>query len=399
MFFEETKVFPSDGHSNYRIPSLIVTNNGTVLAFCTNRIGSLKDHADEVALVYAVKKPNKPWSDVIELAHLPGWSCNIGSAVYDDIAEKAIIFFTRNPVTQDEFGSYTTAELEVLQQRRLKAIQLAADNGIFSGSRRFVSEDNGEHFREEAHVVIPERQIHWDGSAHSVGGSTHGSAHGIRLKHGPHAGRLLCPSRTQIGQYNDWEKIKECVYNNSIYSDDHGKTWQASSCVQVGTGEGTLIERGDGSILYNSRAYFRDGKRYLATSRDGGKSYDHFITDPHLTETPHSGCNASFLRIELGDQINRSYLPSKVTDITVFCNPRAETRRRMTASISFDSGATYPQSKVIYDGPAAYSSLDFDKNTGHFYLLYERGGIEDNNPYAEGLYVAEFDLEWLLDSK
>jgi hypothetical protein len=67
----------------------------------------------------------------------------------------------------------------------------------------------------------------------------------------------------------------------------------------------------------------------------------------------------------------------------------------MTACVSFDSGKNFREAKVIFDGPCAYSSLDYDKNTGHFFLFYERG-IE--NPYSKGLYVAEFDLEWLLES-
>ena len=41
MFFQETTIFPSGGESNYRIPSLIVTNNGTVIAFCDYRHGIL----------------------------------------------------------------------------------------------------------------------------------------------------------------------------------------------------------------------------------------------------------------------------------------------------------------------------------------------------------------------
>ena len=49
MFYQETHVFPSGGNSNYRIPSLVVTNSGTVLAFCTDRIRKIdtikKSHA------------------------------------------------------------------------------------------------------------------------------------------------------------------------------------------------------------------------------------------------------------------------------------------------------------------------------------------------------------------
>ena len=397
MFFEETKVFASDGQANYRIPSLVVTNDGTVLAFCNDRVGSLKDYADEVALVCAIKKPGKPWSEVKDLSHLPGWSCHIGSAVYDDVIGRVIVTFQRSPVAKNEFGKYTPEELAELDRRRNEAILLAAQNGVAAGSRRLVSDNNGESFTEEAHEVEKTLQTHWDGNQHPVGGSGHGSAHGIRLRHGKHAGRLICPTRTKIGEYNDWIKIRECVYNNAIYSDDHGKTWKASQCVQVGTGEGTLIEREDGSVLYNSRAYFNDGKRYLAVSYDGGETYGEFSTDDYLVEESRMGCNASFLRVELTDIPDLSVLPEGANDVTLFCNPRSDIRKRMTACVSFDSGEHFREARVIFDGPCAYSSLDYDRHSGHFYLLYEKGDSEKgNSPYTEGLCVAEFDLEWLL---
>lgn len=400
MFFEETHIFASGGSSNYRIPSLVVTNNGNVLAFCNDRINSLKDHADEVALVCAVKKPGKPWEPVRVLAHLPGWSCHIGSAVYDDVIGRVIVFFDRKPVARNEFGKYTPEELTRMEERAREAKRIAAEMNIEAGPRRLVSDDNGEHFYEEAHQVEPVLQTHWDGSQHLIGGSCHGSAHGIRLRHGTWAGRLLCPSRVKIGEYHDWIEIRNCVYNNAIYSDDHGRTWKASRCVQVGTGEGTLIERGDGSILYNSRAYYADGKRYLAVSTDGGETYGDYSTDNFLLEETAMGCNASFLRIERSDLPEAFALPKDAKDLVVFCNPRANNRSRMTACVSFDSGAHFCEARVIYDGPAAYSSLDYDKNTGHFYLLYERGHIDQDpsgpSPYTEGLCVAEFDLEWLL---
>ncbi len=397
MFFKEKNIFPSDGTSNYRIPSLVVTNSGTVLAFCTNRIGTLKDYADEIDLVCAVKRPGEAWSDVRVLAHNPGWACNIGSAVYDPVIGRVTVFFRRTPVSRNEFGNYTKEELAEMARRREEAIAAAAREGVIAGDRQLVSDDNGVHFYEEAHVLAPAMQAHWDGSVHPVDGFTHGAAHGICLKHGAHAGRLVCPSRTQIGEYSDWDKLRECVYNNAIYSDDHGKTWQASGCVQVGTGEGTLIERADGSILYNSRAYFQDGKRYLAVSRDGGATYGEFSKDEFLLEEKKMGCNASFLRVELEDIKDKSILPADAEGVTVFCNPRAETRMRMTACVSFDAGAHYREARVFFEGPSAYSSLDYDKQSGHFFLLFERG--EENtqrHPYAKGLYVAEFDLEWLL---
>ncbi len=397
MFFKEINLFHSGGEANYRIPSLVVAGDGTVLAFCSNRINTLKDYADEIALVCAVKKPGEPWGEVRELVRQPGWACNIGSAVYDNEVGKVIVTYVRNPVAKKEFVAYSAEELAEMEKRAEEAQKQAAEQGITAGSRRLISEDNGETFYEEAHRVQPAVQAHWDGTCAPVEGSGHGSAHGIQLRHGKYAGRLLCPTRTQIGEYSDWIKIRECVYNNAIYSDDHGQTWQASQCVQVGTAEGTLIEREDGSILYNSRAYFCDGKRYLAVSRDGGETFGEFSTDGFLTEETRIGCNASFLRVELQDLKDRSLLPDDAKDLVVFCNPRAETRTRMTACVSFDSGERFREARVIFDGPSAYSSLDYDPNTGHFYLLYEKGdAAKGTSPYTEGLCLAEFDVEWLL---
>lgn len=62
-----------------------------------------------------------------------------------------------------------------------------------------------------------------------------------------------------------------------------------------------------------------------------------------------------------------------------------------------DDGAHYREARVFFEGPSAYSSLDYDKNSGHFFLLYEKGDPQKGkSPYTDGLCVAEFDLEWLL---
>ncbi len=397
MFYRENLVFPSDGISNYRIPSLIVTNSGTALAFCSNRIGSVRDAAKEMDLVYAVKKPGEDWSQVRILDHLDGWRSNIDGAVYDSEADKTIVLFQRQPLAIKEFGNYTPEEVEEQERQKREAILAAEAKGIFTGPCRVVSTDDGETFIEEKHHVEPVLQTHSDGNTYSITGFTHGCSHGIQLRHGDHPGRLLCPARTFIGKYADLDGLRNCAYNNALYSDDHGATWKTSNCVQIGTGEGTLIERGDGSILYNSRAYYADSKRYLAVSYDGGETYGEFSTDPFLKEEARWGCNASFLRVELADVKDRSMLPENAKDVVLFCNPRSNVRERMTICVSFDTAEHFQEAKVVYGGPCAYSSLDYDKTSGHFFLLYERGNPEKGaGPYNEGLYVAEFDLEWLL---
>ena len=159
------------------------------------------------------------------------------------------------------------------------------------------------------------------------------------------------------------------------------------------------MELQDGEILYNSRAYFRDGLRYLAKSCDGGNTYEDMGTDPFLREETRIGCNASLIRVEreeLGEELSEKYLPPEADSLTVFVNPRAETRRNLTACVSFDSGKNWKVAKRIYEGPCAYSSLVFSETDHRFHLIYEKG---TEKPYDLGISAAEFDLEWLLSEK
>ena len=393
MYVFDKLIFASGGRSNYRIPSIVVTNDGTAAAFCNDRKDSVIDHAEEVAVVCARRLPDGTWTDVQTLAGVPGWSCMIGSAVYDADTDTIFCSSGRNPIARNEFGKYTAEELAAMEK---EAEERAEALGIRRGLFFVVSTDGGETWTERPMEIEGRPFVRpADGVEVTLGGSCHGSAHGIRLRHGEHAGRLLCPSRVAVDRYDTWEGLRTCSYNNSVYSDDHGMTWKASAPVQAATGEGTLIERGDGSILYNSRAYFGDQKRYLALSTDGGETYGDFHADDFLIEEKALGCNASFLRVEREDlpADARDLLPEEADSVTVFVNPRSDKRNTLTACVSFDSGETWSKTKLIWEKACAYSSLDYSKTDGHFYLLYERG---DENPYGHGIAVREFDLEWLL---
>ena len=392
MFFQENSVFCSDGAANYRIPSLIVANDGTVLAFCNNRKNTLRDHAEDIALVCARKAPGQDWTAPVTLMEHEGVCCLIGSAVHDEETDTSFVFVKRK-FARYEFESVTDEEaLRIEKEDQVRAKKIGLELGNFQLSSR----DRGMKWSLEKVVEEPYEFTHTDGKRVVAWMHTHGGAHGIQLRHGAHRGRLLCPSRIFAGRYTSWEDIRNFVYNNAVYSDDHGKSWKVSAPVQPGTGEGTLIELENGEILYNSRAYFGDGKRYLAKSVDGGESYSDLGTDPFLREETRIGCNASFLRVErdqLGEELCRKYLPDGADSLTVFVNPRSDTRRNLTACVSFDSGKTWKEAKGFCEGPSAYSSLDYSPAQGRFHLIYEKGR---EKPYDLGIAAVEFDLEWLL---
>ena len=281
-------------------------------------------------------------------------------------------------ITTDEFGN------------EVESMALESNPTITPGDYLLISADDGCSWRIEKASVVPNIFTHVDGKEYELTGWTHGAAHGIQLK----SGRLICPARENAGKYTDWTDLKDHVYNSAVYSDDHGKTWNVSLPVQLGTAEGTLIERGDGSILYNSRAYFGDGKRYTAVSYDGGESFCEFDTANGLIEETRMGCNASFIRVAKEKFVNPDLLPKSSTGITIFVNPRSTQRRRITACISFDDGKTFEESKVFWHGTGAYTSLEFNEITQKFCLLYEKG--TEQNKYENGIAAVEFDLEWLL---
>ena len=197
-----------------------------------------------------------------------------------------------------------------------------------------------------------------------------------------------------MDDYSSIAEIRYNSYNNCIYSDDHGKTWTAGAPAQLGTGEGTIIENKDGTLTLNSRAYFADGKRRVATSYDGGETWEDFRVDDDLLEDTFIGCNASLIRVEREDLSESDRLPDGADGITIFCNPFSEKRLNLTLHVSFDGGKTWAYKKTVHPDSSVYSSLVFSPKTQLFYLLYEKGTKTVDIKY--GITAVEFDLEWLL---
>lgn len=366
MFFKERIPFLSGGRSNYRIPGAVTTKKGTVLLFCNNRIDTVADGAPEKALVVCRKELNGNWSDVMTLAIYEGVTMEFHSAVYDEETDTVMAFLTKKASLENGKEAFERGD-------------------VVPGKYIVESKDDGLTWSERPHIIEPNA----DGRI----AYTHGSASGITLKHGKHPGRLLCPARYNIGVDHSVPNLQTGHFNSAIYSDDHGKTWKTSGPVQVGTGEGTLAELPDGTVYYNSRAYFMDGKRYIAYSYDDGETFTDFKTDDTLIE-PMFGVNASLLHVEID---GRSML--------LFANPHYyeppvdgkivvdKCRKNMAIQVSFDEGKTWPICKVVHREWAAYSSLTYNPLDKHFYLLYENGVEKGCYQYMS---VAEFDLEWLL---
>ena len=258
------------------------------------------------------------------------------------------------------------------------------------------SRDHGRTWTQESITVRPNAYGH--GSAESLPCDTSCSESGITLQFGEHRGRLLVPGRIMAPKGNNDQEWWPYHYNTSLYSDDGGRTWQTSSPVQSGTGEGTLAEMSNGDIYYNSRSHMSiDDRRRIAWSYNGGDLYVDWRVDDDLFEVgqpfyfkygtePSYGCNAGLVRLPLDCTGGKDVLVYSAPD-----NPGAS-RIRMTVWASFDRGRTWPVKRLVYAGPSAYSSLAADR-AGHIYLLFEKGV----NKLYESVAFVMFDLAWLAE--
>ena len=116
----------------------------------------------------------------------------------------------------------------------------------------------------------------------------------------------------------------------------------------------------------------------IATSPDGGMTWSDVTFDETLIEPR---CQASLIRYTPVNDDGES--------LVLFSNPASTKRENMTVRLSRDDGQTWPTSRVLHEGPAAYSSLTVLKD-GAIACLYERG---QTNSY-DTITLARFPLAW-----
>mgnify|MGYP001068300325 CR=1 FL=1 len=345
------------GYNRYRIPSLIVTKQGTLLAFCEGRTGG--DSGDIDTLVRRSEDGGETWSKYQVVWSDGGNTCGNPCPVVDQSTGRIYLFSTWNLGTDNE-------------------------SEIIAGKSKDVrhpyfchSDDDGESWSKPVCISDSARLDNWRWYATGPG-------IGIQIKLGKYTGRLVIPanhSYTETRQ-NVFRKNNNYGYGSHvIYSDDHGKTWQMSEPITPGCNESQVVELSDGSLMMNMRSYNGKQCRAVSISKDGGEHWSNITHDPVLIEPV---CQASMITYNPGNNSNSSLL--------LFSNPAdKKSRIRMTVRLSNDNGRTWPVSNVLYNGPAAYSSLTVLSN-GDIACFYECG---ENNPY-ESMIFEKFSLGWLV---
>ncbi len=351
-YLEQSDVFVSgqEGYHTYRIPAVIVTPKGTVLAFCEGRKGGRGDAGNIDLLLKRSLDGGKTWQKTQVVWDDEGNTCGNPCPVIDAKTGTIHLLLTHN------LGSDHEPAIIAGKSKSSRTVWIAR------------SEDDGVTWSKPVEITAQTKKPDWTWYATGPGV-------GIQLTHGKHAGRLVVPC-------DHIEKETKKYFSHVITSDDGGKTWALGGSSPVDKlNECQVAELSDGKLLLNMRNYDRKKTtRAVCVSADGGATWGEV---KHEEALPEPICQAGLLR--------HSWKEISVRSRLLFSNPAdPKARVRMTVRVSYDEGKTWAHSKVLHEGPSAYSCLGVEKD-GTALCLYEAG---QKSPY-EKIVLARFDLRWL----
>lgn len=326
VVFEAKKNIP---HASVRIPSLLRTKKGTLIAVAEGR-DKATDQAGNDLLISTSKDDGATWSKPRVAYEQGADSCNNPTMVEDELVGRVFLFFQTFPAGSHEFGGLPAGDAPGATRIRVVA-----------------SDDEGETWSRPSDVTK-------DLKPADAVTTASGPGIGIKLKSAAHAGRLVIP-------FNSQDKKRNFV-NWMAYSDDGGRTWRRGQSVpQEGMqlNEVQVAEAGDGNLYLNSRRW-RQGEPYrkVSWSRDGGETWSKAEEDRTL---PEPVCQGSLLAAHAGSKVP-----------IYFLNPAGKKRAEGTLRRSDDGGRTWAQSTLLFPGPFAYSSMAVVG--GDIGVLYEPAG-------------------------
>jgi arylsulfatase A-like enzyme len=308
---KDLPVFVNGRGAICRLPSLLVTRDGTVLAACQKRKGG-DDWSESALVLRRSRDGGRTWSDEQTLFDRDGWCCFNGNLVEDRRNGELLALFIAFP--------------KAAGPNWFRSEWIPAGGG-FDLVR---STNGGSTWSQPEHHMPAPNPDGWRG------GAAFNNNHGVQISTGPHTGRLVVGGRVfKTGAYQGRAK------GGVIYSDDGGKTWRVGGVglsKQAGVnGEVTLCEASGGQIYVN---YRREGdplrQRLFSRSRDGGASFYEEGSEENL---PAHGCNAGLA----------SFTPRGAEKpLLLFSYPlKGKGRSDLMCYLSRDDGRSWASTRVI----------------------------------------------------
>jgi len=328
---ESTLVFKAgeNGIKQFRIPSLVCTRKGTLIAMVDARVDRPGDIPNNVDL--AIKRSTDGGKTWLPLQIVADYNKPTGAA-------DAAMLVDRE--TGRIWCLYTVGFGVGIRQSQPgltgKTCQIHA---IFS-------DDDGLTWSKPRDLspMIKDPTMKFFGTAPGVG---------IQLKDGTFVFAIYTTS------------VDSGMVASLIYSKDSGQTWSRSkpwgnAKGSPATTETLMVERLDGRILVNSRNHYKKGCRATAVTTDLGETWSELKFDQTLSCPT---CMASLISIK--DPRNAQ------EQLLGFANPDSRRgRKNGTVRISEDDGLTWTWSKLVKPGSYGYSCLT-QLNDGSLGLFYE----------------------------
>jgi sialidase-1 len=322
-------------YKGYRIPSIMVTSKGTLLAFAEGRNDG-GDSGDIDIVLKRSKNNGRTWDKEMVIWDDSTNTCGNPCPVLDQQTGRIWLFMTWNEGKDHE----NEIIRRMAKSTRIPYLCYSDDDGL-SWSK---PEACGKTCKDP-----------------SWGWYATGPGIGIQLQKGKYKGRMVIPANHSYDdQESKFRKDPHGYGSHVLISDDHGKSWHMGSPIRPGCNESQAVELSDGTLLMNMRSYNGKNCRAISFSRDGGETWSPVEHDSQLVE---SICQASIIKYGL----------YKGIELYLFSNPAVPSgRTHMTLKCSTDDCRTWNISKLIYAGPSAYSSLvRLPKN--QIGLLFEKG--------------------------
>ncbi|HAX42662.1 MAG TPA: sialidase family protein [Bryobacteraceae bacterium] len=334
------------GYRGYRIPALVMSSKGTLLAFCAAR-KELGDWADIDIAMRRSTDGGKTWSPM------------------KIIADRATMTVDNpTPIVDRKTGAIHF----VYQVNYAQLFYMRSDDDGLTFSEPVDITDAAHDYRRGWAPEKSDSKYGWSVIAPGPG-------HGIQLA----SGRLVVPVWLSP-HYRHRPSV-----TSTIYSDDHGKTWKAGALIPqdtvdplVNPSEHALLELADGRVMTNLRNEGKERRRGVSISPDGISGWAVPRRDEGLFEAV---CMASLVRV--GNRF-------------IYASPAALPRNDLTVRVSLDEGRTWAHSRLLLAGPTGYSDMATGSD-GAIYVLYEQVDPSSPGGRKQNLVLTRITAEWVME--
>lgn len=369
--FQQTDLFEAEtgGYAHYRIPAIAVSNTGTLLAFTEARKSAGGDWGTIDILMRRSRDKGATWDEPRKVANVEGPIEQNPVALAQDLAvEGEITYNNFVPIVDRQQGILHF--LFCVEYARVYYMRSTDDGDTFSDPVDVTASFEGFRDAYDWRVVAT------------------GPGHGIQLD----SGRLLVPVWLSDGTGGHAHRPSVVT---TIYSDDHGDTWERGEIVVrhpdlKNPSETVAVELADGSVMLNIRHESSNHRRATTTSADGATNWSALRFDDALVEPVCMG----------------SIVADPSSGDIVFVNPASSeprdpekpqgsfVRQNVTAFLSRNGAQTWAASRSLEPGVSGYSDLAADAD-GNFYCFYERGTPTDRGTHVKYLTLARFNAAWV----